>query len=83
VWPVLVNLLNGGVMAFGRINDPVLYKFSELGVVRFVPPCFDWCAVAHFMDFRQIMKLPLWMTDPSSAMKFWSSQNRCQQIAVD
>ena len=33
VWPVLVNLLDGGVMAFGRINDPILYKLSELGVV--------------------------------------------------
>ena len=33
VWPVLVNLLDGGVMAFGRINDPVLYEFAELGVI--------------------------------------------------
>ncbi len=33
VWPVLVDLLNGGVMAFGRINDPVLYEFAKLGVV--------------------------------------------------
>ena len=33
VWPVLVNLLDGGVIAFGWINDPVLYEFAELGVI--------------------------------------------------
>jgi hypothetical protein len=46
---VFVNLLDGQVMVFGRINYPVLYEFVERGIVSFVPPCLDWCAVTHFM----------------------------------